>query len=46
MDHFHLREGNVHCEDVPLAAIAAAVARRRLPLEALIERDTVPEWLS
>lgn len=25
MDHFHLREGVLHCEDVPLPAIAAAV---------------------
>ncbi|MGQ0661646.1 diaminopimelate decarboxylase [Sphingosinicella sp.] len=25
MDHFHLRDGAAYCEDVPLAAIAAAV---------------------
>ena len=25
MDHFSLREGALHCEDVPLAEIAAAV---------------------
>jgi diaminopimelate decarboxylase len=25
MDHFHLRDGALHCEDVPLAAIAEAV---------------------
>ena len=25
MDHFHLRNGALHCEDVPLADIAAAV---------------------
>ena len=25
MDHFHLRDGELHCEDVPLAEIAAAV---------------------
>jgi diaminopimelate decarboxylase len=25
MDHFHLRDGALHCEDVPLAEIAAAV---------------------
>ena len=25
MDHFHLRDGRVHCEDVPLSEIAAGV---------------------
>ena len=25
MDHFHLRNGELHCEDVPLAQIAAEV---------------------
>ena len=25
MDHFHLRDGVLHCEDVPLPAIAEAV---------------------
>ena len=25
MDHFNLKDGHLHCEDVPLPAIAAAV---------------------